>query len=336
MVGELDGRARSAWRALARDLGAEVDRATCSATCGPRRPTGRCCSPPRSRTSRSPTRWPSRATARCSSGWPARCWPARRRRRSRSTASTPQDLDGSIDRLVAFNRRSAKTHSGIYRDLAVRKRPVEPLLDGARRAAGGPHAGADPRDRGRPARVRGGQPRAAGRARPDGGGGRAERGDHAAGARRARGHRAAARRGRGGQGQHRRARRRDHELLHGGRAAAGRRATPPVVTRLREAGGRAAVQGEPARVRRGQRQPGLRDDLQPAPPRPDVRRVEQRVGRAGGRGRVRLRAGHGHRRLDPHPRRVLRDRRASSRRSGSCRVDGRDRAVRRRSTTSGR
>ena len=31
----------------------------------------------------------------------------------------------SIDDLVAFNRRSAKTHSGIWRDLAVRKRPTE-------------------------------------------------------------------------------------------------------------------------------------------------------------------------------------------------------------------
>ncbi|HEU5373076.1 MAG TPA: 2-dehydropantoate 2-reductase N-terminal domain-containing protein, partial [Gaiellaceae bacterium] len=35
------------------------------------------------------------------------------------------DLDGSIDRLVEFNRRSAKTHSGIYRDLMVRRRPTE-------------------------------------------------------------------------------------------------------------------------------------------------------------------------------------------------------------------
>jgi 2-dehydropantoate 2-reductase len=35
------------------------------------------------------------------------------------------DLEGSIDRLVAFNRRSAKTHSGIYRDLMVRRRPTE-------------------------------------------------------------------------------------------------------------------------------------------------------------------------------------------------------------------
>jgi 2-dehydropantoate 2-reductase len=38
------------------------------------------------------------------------------------------DLEGSIDRLVAFNRRSAKTHSGIYRDLAIRKRRAEPIL----------------------------------------------------------------------------------------------------------------------------------------------------------------------------------------------------------------
>jgi 2-dehydropantoate 2-reductase len=35
------------------------------------------------------------------------------------------DLDGSIDRLVEFNRRSAKTHSCIYRDLMVRKRRTE-------------------------------------------------------------------------------------------------------------------------------------------------------------------------------------------------------------------
>ena len=37
----------------------------------------------------------------------------------------PADLDGSLQRLVEFNRRSAKTHSGIYRDLAVRRRPTE-------------------------------------------------------------------------------------------------------------------------------------------------------------------------------------------------------------------
>ena len=40
----------------------------------------------------------------------------------------PDDLESSIDRLVAFNRRSAKTHSGIYRDLAVRKRRTEKAI----------------------------------------------------------------------------------------------------------------------------------------------------------------------------------------------------------------
>lgn len=37
----------------------------------------------------------------------------------------PDDLEGSLDRLAVFNRRSAKSHSGIYRDLAVRKRKTE-------------------------------------------------------------------------------------------------------------------------------------------------------------------------------------------------------------------
>jgi 2-dehydropantoate 2-reductase len=37
----------------------------------------------------------------------------------------PDDLEGSLARLVAFNRGSAKSHSGIYRDLVVRKRKTE-------------------------------------------------------------------------------------------------------------------------------------------------------------------------------------------------------------------
>lgn len=37
----------------------------------------------------------------------------------------PSDLEGSLDRLAAFNRQSAKSHSGIYRDLAIRKRKTE-------------------------------------------------------------------------------------------------------------------------------------------------------------------------------------------------------------------
>jgi 2-dehydropantoate 2-reductase len=38
------------------------------------------------------------------------------------------DLDGSIEPLIEFNRRSAKTHSGIYRDLMVRRRPTEKAM----------------------------------------------------------------------------------------------------------------------------------------------------------------------------------------------------------------
>jgi 2-dehydropantoate 2-reductase len=37
----------------------------------------------------------------------------------------PEDLENSLARLVVFNRTSAKSHSGIYRDLMVRKRKTE-------------------------------------------------------------------------------------------------------------------------------------------------------------------------------------------------------------------
>jgi 2-dehydropantoate 2-reductase len=40
----------------------------------------------------------------------------------------PSDLEGSIERLVEFNRRSAKMHSGIHRDLAVRRRRAETAI----------------------------------------------------------------------------------------------------------------------------------------------------------------------------------------------------------------
>lgn len=39
--------------------------------------------------------------------------------------ASPEAATESLDALVAFNRRSAKTHSGIWRDLAVRKRRTE-------------------------------------------------------------------------------------------------------------------------------------------------------------------------------------------------------------------
>jgi 2-dehydropantoate 2-reductase len=37
----------------------------------------------------------------------------------------PADLEGSLARLAAFNRGSAKTHTGVYRDLAILHRPTE-------------------------------------------------------------------------------------------------------------------------------------------------------------------------------------------------------------------
>jgi 2-dehydropantoate 2-reductase len=40
-------------------------------------------------------------------------------------AATDARTDASLDDLVTFNRASAKTHSGIWRDLAVRKRVTE-------------------------------------------------------------------------------------------------------------------------------------------------------------------------------------------------------------------
>src|SRR5713101_7674062 len=41
------------------------------------------------------------------------------------TTASPGAAERSLDALVAHNRRSAKSHSGIWRDLAVRKRPTE-------------------------------------------------------------------------------------------------------------------------------------------------------------------------------------------------------------------
>jgi 2-dehydropantoate 2-reductase len=48
----------------------------------------------------------------------------------------PADLEGSLDRLVEFNRNSAKQYSGIYRDLVVRKRKTE--IDEVLRDVSGP------------------------------------------------------------------------------------------------------------------------------------------------------------------------------------------------------
>ena len=166
-VGELDGRRSERVEQLAaRPAGGEGDRATSSASCGRRRRTARCCSRPPSPTSRSPTRSPSRATDPSSCGSRGRCSPPRRCRSSRSTASTPDDLDGSVERLVEFNRRSAKTHSGhLPRPGGAQAADREGDPRRHRRAAAAAHARADHRDRGGPAHVRGREPRAARRLR---------------------------------------------------------------------------------------------------------------------------------------------------------------------------
>ena len=67
----------------------------------------------------------------------------------------PADLKGSIERLAEFNRGSAKTHSGIYRDLAVRHRKteVDAMLGIVDRPLVRRTLAADPRDRERPAHM---------------------------------------------------------------------------------------------------------------------------------------------------------------------------------------
>jgi len=42
-----------------------------------------------------------------------------------ATDAPPERTERSLDAMVAFNRRSAKSHSGVWRDLAVRKRKTE-------------------------------------------------------------------------------------------------------------------------------------------------------------------------------------------------------------------
>ena len=184
--------------------------ATCSATCGRSRPTARCCSRRRSATCRSPTRSPTPPTGRCSPSSRARCWTPRPCPPEPFDGFDPADLEGSIERLVEFNRRSAKTHSGIYRDLAVRRRrtEVDAILGPVDRPLVRRTARADPRHRGRPPRVRAGEPRPAGGLRAAGELGSALNAV-IPGRRRARPRRvrAAARRPRRRQGQHRHGRR---------------------------------------------------------------------------------------------------------------------------------
>ena len=233
----------------------------------------------------------------------------------------PADLEGSIDRLVEFNRGSAKTHSGIYRDLAVRHRKTEvdamlAVLDGplVRHTAALIHAIED----GRRACERANLELLAAYERLE----RLGRPLNAVIAVMDAPERAAAGPLLGepiavkdnidvaGAG--------DHERLDRRGAAAGRRRRRVGRPRARRRR-RRLLQDEPARVRRRQRQPGLRDDVQPARPGPHGGRVVERLGGARGRRRVRPRGRHRLRRLDPRPGRLLRHRRREADdRLGAC------------------
>ena len=227
----------------------------------------------------------------------------------------PDDLEGSLARLVTFNRDSAKSHSGIYRDLMVRKRKTE--VDDLLNDLAGPlttYAGEiikaiergertcevanlellaayERAERlGRPLNaVVDAVPRAPARAR-----------------------RAAARRADRGQGpdRHRRpparqrqsprdARRTGHGRRSGRRDAARRR--------------RGRLRGHLAAGVRGRRDPpGRARGDEPLRPPANRRRVQRRLGRPGRRRRLRGRPGHRHRRLDPDPGALLRDRRVQA------------------------
>ena len=239
---------------------------TSTATCGRRRPTARSCLRRRCPTCRSQTRWPSPRYRPLFLALAREVLAAATATPEPFDGFDPADLEGSIDRLVEFNRHSAKTHSGIYRDLAVRHRKTE--VDAMLAALDGPlvrrTGRAHPCDRGRPPGVRAGEPGAAGRLRAARAAGPAaecrDRGDRRARPRRLR---PAARLSRSRS----RTTSTSPALVTTNASTV---AVPPPAARRRR-GGRPRARGrrgrvlqdQPARVRRRQRQPGLRDDVQP-------------------------------------------------------------------------
>ena len=204
----------------------------------------------------------------------------------------------------------------------VRRRPTEKsILDGHRRAAAPAHARAD-RARSRTGRrtcevanleLLAAYQRLQERAP------RAERADHRAAAGRARRRRAAARRRGRDQGQHRRRRRRDDERLDGRHAAARRRATRPSSRACATPRADLLCKTNLLEYAAGSVNPAFGMTFNPRDPSRTSGGSSSRLGGARRGRRVRLRARHRHRRLDPHPGRVLRDRRAEADATGSCR-----------------
>ena len=230
-------------------------------------------------------RWPIPPTGRCSWPSPARCWRRRRSRRSRSTASTRPTWRARSTGWPSSTARSSKTHSGIYRDLAVRHRqtegdailgPVEtPLVSCTLELIHAIEDGRAPL----PAR----QPRPAGGLRAAGPAGRAaERGD--VGDRRARPRRRPARwptcrsRSRTTSTSPAWSPPTPRQAGVPGPAAARRRAGG----RLRAAGAELFCKTNLLEYAAGSVNPGLRHDLQPPRSGPHLGRLQQRLGGAGG------------------------------------------------------
>ena len=187
------------------------------------------------------------------------------------------------------------------------------MLDGHRRAAAAADARADRRDRGGPPHLRGREPRAARRLpAPAGARAGAERGDHRAAARRARGRPA---RCTASPWRSRTTSTSPASSRRTRRPSACRRrprATRPVVARLRAAGADLLCKTNLLEYAAGSVNPAYGMTYNPRDPSRTVGRLEQRLGGARRRRRRRLRARHRHRRLDPDPGRLLRHRRAEA------------------------
>ena len=141
VLGELDGAMTPRLEACTRSCGTSnptrSPRRTSGRICGASSATARCCSLRRLARRASPTAWRGLNCCRCGAGWARRRSWWRRRKASSRAASTAtmsrhsrraparRRRDEASRAMVAFNSTSAKTHSGVWRDLAIRKRRTE-------------------------------------------------------------------------------------------------------------------------------------------------------------------------------------------------------------------
>ncbi len=226
----------------------------------------------------------------------------------------PADVPGSLDRMVEFNRQSAKSHSGVYRDLAIRHRPTEAgailgPLQGVLLRRISELVGAI--ERGERACTRENLDLLAACERAE----RLGRPVNAVVAVTGAPARAAA-----GPLAGQPVAVKDIVAVAGLPRRCGSPATTDDPSPADATAGNEAARGRCRGLRddavpgvRGRvRAPGHRRHPEPAGPGPYVRRLVRGIGRGHRRGRLRARDRHRHRRLDPHPGRVLRRRRAQA------------------------